>query len=97
MLSRDCVLTHAHTHTRRVPIYTGWQYFRHPVQRAQGRGYLPRSTTQRLARKAGHVTIPLVCVWRGGWSINMCMRVYGFIRLSISSWVARVMQLMTGS
>uniref|UniRef100_A0A7S3R1G0 Bromo domain-containing protein n=1 Tax=Dunaliella tertiolecta TaxID=3047 RepID=A0A7S3R1G0_DUNTE len=47
-------------HANWVPIYTGWQFFRHPVRRAQGGGYLPRATTQKLARKGGLVSIPLV-------------------------------------
>jgi len=56
-----------------VPIYTGWQFFRHPVKRAQGKGYLPRSTTQRLARKGGLVHLPLVraCL-RGTWCVCVC-------------------------
>jgi len=54
------VNTHIHTCLCRVPIYTGWQFFRHPVQRALGKGYLPRSTTQKLARRGGGVHVPKV-------------------------------------
>lgn len=39
--------------SRRPTVFYGWSFYRPPMRRGEGRGYLPRAMTRRLARKGG--------------------------------------------